>query len=765
MNKDKPVLVRNSNVSLVTSRGCEAIFRIIGHNDSHVFALRLGTAILTSLKAGGKKRTFTAAPPSEHIRDRIVWPREFVEDAMSRGKLLRVAEHGHPEQMNELAFPLGTNSQLDLRRQVVAFIDVTWGDRILSDRRAQAESVKVAADRFSVDEDSVRKWIQRHLFYGKHENALVDHNWLKGAPEVSRLNLKDADGRPIRCGRPPKTQGTFKKKGHQVLRLTGHLLAEYTNFIKEQAYDTDDSFPIIFLRWTLSRVATTRDKEGHRIYVPINPRILPSDQNMKIRGRKLLKEFRDEREAKKPVPTGSKGGSVHDILHDQLPVLQIDGTTADNFLLYGNHRIKIEGRGKPTVLLGVCPHSSAIVGWHVTFGAENGDGYRRCVFNAAIPKTRILMRWKVSHLKGFVYGCASEVFTDRGPGISMATTTSLVGRFRMHASMAAPGTPPAKGPAEEVMGYFQTALAEQPGSIKKTGDQAKDRTRRLTAPDGAISMERFMQALLTAISRRNLLTNASHLLTPDHMKGEISKPVMGSPAEIYKANKLARTGDASWDFAPDDVFRRLCEEKTRKVNRDGLLRHGTHDFSSNELKLFARSYARLHGGASVSIKYYVIPDAPFLLLWELDGFGLGILEPTGKTKKFNEDGTDYSIEYQKIVRKFLGAEAHFIGKEAVVEAEILMKRLIESSRNGVSKMTQDRIDDVEEHADDEIPEYVRDAKPRTKARAVHDRDEVETMVEDFPQMPATPTSPETHVAHPPTYQSSIDDEQELFTDF
>jgi len=762
-------IVLNSNVSLVTGRGAETIYRIIGEDKAYIYLLEIGTALRVQIKTGGKQRVFTPKPPSVHVRDRIKWPRDFYLNALRQGRLVRAAEHGLPDEINGDIIAPGVDAQLDLRREVVSYIETTFKSQIFSDRSIQAKSVQEAAKRFAVDEDSVRKWMQRHLFYGRHKNALVDHDWLKGAPNVLRRDYKDKDGKPIQCGRPRKTQGTFNKKGHKTVRLTGRLLAEYTNFIQEEDDESGADFPVIYLRWTLSRMAATRDKEGNLIYVPIDPRNFPSEQTMKKNGRRILKEIRDIKASKKATPTGLNGGSVHDIQHEQLPTLQIDGALADNFLTFGTRKIKIEGRGKPTVLLAVCPDSEAIVGWHVTYGSENGDAYRRCVFNAAIPKGRLLALWGVPQLKGFVFGCATEVLTDRGPGISMETTTSLVERFRTHASMTTPRTPRGKGPAEETMNFFQEALIDMAGSVKKTGDPDEDRTRRLKAPEEAVSMRTFMQALLKAISRRNLTMDAGHLLRPWHLKAEGTQLVVGTPAEIYNANKRLRTGDSAWDFAPEDVFRRLCEEKYRMVSSNGKLRHETLEFSSSELRSFARSYGNLHGGKSVEIKYYVVPDAPFLLLWELEGHGLGMLTATGKTRKFTEDGTDYSVEYQKIVRQFLRAEGRYIGMREVQIANAAIEKARQSSKGRVSAATQGRIDDVEKNASEceaeAPPEYVSDAKPRAQARAVHAQIEAESMVEDFNQMPKMPEVKKPQPKPVPIFQSSFNDDQDICTDF
>lgn len=753
---EKPVIIRNSNVSLIEGRGRERIYRVLAYNDSHVHVVELGTA--EHVKSGAlETRLFMPNRPSKKVRNRLKWSRSFVDASLADGTLVRVAEHGIPEQMAQRISPSGSCPKLDIRRNVVAHIERYWGDTVFEDRAAYAKAIRTAANRFNSSENATRKWFEMHIFYGRHENALVDHDWRKGAPGVSRRDLRDEHGRPAKLGRRTASEKMFPKSGHKRKRLTKQLAAEYSNFLRQEAFDNNDPFPVVYRRWVASRVAFNRDKDGVLRIYQIDPKNFPGDDNMKRVGRNLLKKHREDRDKVKRLKPGNNGGSAQDIVHDQLPVLDIDGTVASNFILFGDEHVKIDGQGKPTVLLAVDRGSLAIVGWHVSFGPENGDAYLSCVFSACTPKTRELHRWGVPHLGGMVYGCTSEVFIDRGPGISMRTQSSLVDRFRTAVKMAEPGSPQSKGHAEQVMKYFQEELAYISGSTFKTGDTDEDRKRQKHARNGAIPLKQFMQALLMAISRRNLELDAGHLLTADMMKHQVA----ACPAEIYRYNKNRRRGDAAWDWAPEDVFRKLCIPREQKAPK-GIVTLDNRKYTSSELQLYARSHAVMHNDASVKIKTYEIPSAPFVLLWELPGQGLGLLEATESTRKIFEDGLGFSIDYQNDYRNHLRAEAKFIARKHAMAA---INEARGSFAAPVSKAQQKKIDSVESNAAMDVPMNMTAEAPRTQARRRLERQNVDSIISEFSQVPLSEIASTTPIGNRDKARRSIDDTQDLSIEF
>ena len=748
------VIVVNSNLSLVEGRGNERIFRVLGYSKSQVYVHELGV-IKISKSSGQSIRTFVPNPPPRGIRSRLVWHRIEVDRRLAEGKLIRVAEHGIPVQMLRPSASSGSDEKLDLRRQVVAHIESYGRDVGFEDSQRYARLIKDASDRFHVSANSVRKWFEIHLFYGRHENALIDQDWKKGAPGVSRRALRDERGRPAALGRRTDSEILGLKGAHTRKRLTPQMLSKYSNYLRAAAMDGKDRFPFVYRQWLESRVAFNRDSEGSLRAYPVDPKTLPGQDNMKKMGRVLFKKYRLQRDALRRSKPGKNGGSAQDIVQDQLPILDIDGTVASNFILFGDEEVIIDGQGKPTVLLAVDRASLAIVGWNVSLGAENGDSYLNCVFSACTPKERELLRWEVPYLEGFIYGCTSAVFIDRGPGISMKTQSSLVGEFRTAAKMAEPGSAPSKGHAEQVMRYFQAELVELPGSTFTTGDSSEDWKRRKYARRGAVPLKVFMQALLKAISRRNLETDARHLLTPDMMKHN----VLPCPAEIFRYNKARRRGDAAWDWAPEDVFRKLCVRRELKAP-DGKVSLKRHQYSSPELVLFAKSHAAMHTGESVKITTYDIPNAPFLL-WELPGQGLGLLEATPSTQRVFEDGLAFSVEYQNKYRNHLFAEAKFVGLKHAQAAAGAARKMAKAQ---VSTARQAKIDLVERHATSAASLDGGGATTRTQARRHLERGDVNSIM--WVLQPASSGEVERPVAveRVDGLHYSTDDEQDLLLD-
>jgi hypothetical protein len=268
-----------------------------------------------------------------------------------------------------------------------------------------------------------------------------------------------------------------------------------------------------------------------------------------------------------------------------------------------------------------------------------------------------------------------------------------------------------------------------------------------------------MAALLRAISRRNLETDAGHILTPEMMKHKVP----ACPAEIYRFNKSRRRGDAAWDWAPEDIFRRLCIPHKKKAPK-GVIALGNRKFSSPELAVHARAYESIHNGVSVEVKAYEIPNAPFAMLWELPGHGLGLLEATPATKKIFEEGLGFSVDYQEMFRNHLRAEAKFIAlKEAQAAASAAIRNAKASAEGVVSKEKQAVIDTVERNAafDTMADSDVETAK--TKARRYKERQDLNSQTSEFGLKRARETEDArvTQCGKSDDRPSSIDDEQDL----
>lgn len=749
------VIIRWSNLSRTEGRGRERIYRVLAITESFVHVVELGTARWD--KTGAlEARIFTPNPPSKKARNREKWTRCLVKASIDKGTLRHVAEHGIPEQMAQFRSPVPVCPKLAVRKDVVAHIERHGGDAVFEDRSIYASAVRNAADIYNVSDNAARQWFEKHMFYGRHENALIDHDWRKGAPGVGRRDLRDKNGQPVPLGRRTKSEKWLGAKGYPRRRLTKQLLAEYESFIRQEAYDNNVSFPEVFRRWLGSRVAFNRDRDGNIKAYQVNPTNYPTDDYMKRVGRRLLNKYRELRDRGKRPGVGSNGGSAQDIVYDQLPVMDMDGTPIDNYVLFGEDAIESDGEKRPTVMLAIDRASCAIVGWDVSFKPENADAYIACYFSACTDKTRELYRWGVPHLRGMVYGCASKILIDRGPGMADKVHDGVVRGCRAATMIAEPGTGQAKGHGEGVIGSIQEALTNVPGSTHTTGDEKADWNKRRLAKPMAVPFRRFMQELLKAISAHNLGLDVRHLITPDMVKQKIP----ACPAEIFRYYKSRRRGDAAWDWAPEDIFRKLCVKRIKKAPK-GIVTIGSGQYTSPDLQRHARSYAKMNNGDSIEITTYAIPNTKFLLLWELPGHGLGLLNATKATQRIFEDGPDFLIEYQNMYRIQLLADAKFLARSSAQKADSASAI---SSNGAVSKTTQVRIDDVERNAALKMAPMLPKVVSSKRGTLNHELSNANAMISDFvkssPMEPGL-TQSDNSVDETPSW---IDDEQDLLID-
>ncbi|PLY59581.1 hypothetical protein HBH1_02091 [Herbaspirillum sp. BH-1] len=747
-------IIINGNVTKAEGRGQIGVYRVLAVTPKYCHVIKLGTDIVTN-KNGILETVFQPLPPNTKTRARKPWSRDDYDRGLANGSIKNTYEHGIPAQM-KIEIPEGANPELDTKRSSVKAVETFAGDRLLEDGTLYTQALTEVANRFAIGVNTVRERYEKHLFYGGHPNALMDHYWLRGGPGQSRRYLR------VRLGNKTTAEKDIKGTKHTSRRLKDQVYSRFRNFIKDQVERKCFHFPTIFHRWITSRIATTRNKDGDIVRLPIDEKNFQNDDHVKRLGRNYLKKLLNEMAAGKQRRTGSRGGHATDIVHAQLPVWDIDSTVADNFLKFGNREISVEGVGKPTVTLVTCRGSGAIPGWHVSFGPENGDAYLNAVFCASTDKYRELFRWNMTHLyDGMVYGCASEVFLDRGPGVSMRTQTTLVERFRAAAKMAQPGTPEGKGNVEQVMRYFQDALRDIAGSIFKVGDDDEDWMRRKVARENAVTIEQFMQALLTAIYKRNIASDVQHLLTPDMIKSEVP----ASPKDIFQFCKKYTRGDVSWDCAPEDVFERLCVKTLKKAPK-GIITLDKRTFTSTDLQFHTDAMERLNNGRTTQVNIYEIPNAPFLLLWELPGGGKGILEATKNTQRMFEDGGMFSIKFQNNLKKHLFAEARWASRRDVIQANIIATDAVEnaktSSRAEVSNERQDKLFKTERRAENVVPGVSANDTARQKAKAVSDWENGNAMASVGIPGYVPPVKPKIPVSQSRAAVSSIDNTQLLF---
>lgn len=756
LDKDNAIVV-NAIYSLITNDSTLKLFRVLGVNDQFVSMVPIGTKKTVVGPGGFDIDLISTTLPPKVVSARTLWPRKKFERMLSDSTLERESEIGRPEWMNGPKVSDKDDPELEKRRRAVDIVS-KGKDTVLWNTKAYSRAVRIAAKRCGASLHKIRRWFETYLFYGRHPNSLIPRNDLKGAPGASRRHIKG----PL--GAKTKIEKSIPDTKHKRCRLTEKQWKVLDSFIEDEAWETNDPFHVIFKRFLNSQVVTQKCLAGFVRFYPKDMTNFPDNENTKRIGRRMLdrhRQARSEYQADKPGKRPAGGGKAKDITTELLPMWDIDATQADNFILFGDDIVRINNVTKPTVVIAVDRDSGAITGWDVTYRPENGDAYLNCILSGYTPKEREMQRWKVPFLRGLVYGCAYSIFIDRGPG-SSEKTQKACNHLELHSLMARPGDGKGKGHIERVMRYVQEALAYLTGSTFTTGDPDEDRKRRLNAKKGAVTMELYMQALLMAISRHNLEKDAEKDLTVQMTK----EKVLALPAEIFRFNKGRRRGDASWDWAPEDVLRNLCVKYELPVV-DGRVKLLKRHFSSPEL----RFHARWHAGIKKSkheITVYEMPNTPFLLLWDLPGIGMTMLDADDSAVASYEDGFAFSLEIQNIFKDLLRRDAKLLAKkDALRVRKALMAQTL--PQDNVSQKTQKKIDKVEGKKRLADPKATKAAAERKLAeeRARTVMDEINGgKVKSIPS-PAfqEPTEVTSVPAFPTAGPLEVDEDKDIFIDY
>lgn len=752
-------LVRNGIYSLVTNDKGLTLYRVLGFNDSWVSLIQIGTKKVVVGPGGFENDQISIISPPKRTGARVSWPRKTVDNMLADGRLERESEVGRPEWMNQLTITDKDDPALAIRRYAMDVVS-KGTDEILWNETAYAQQLRTAAKRVRAKVDKIRRWFETFLFYGRHPNALMPRNDLKGGPGGSRTHVKG----PL--GAKTNLEKSIPDTKHKRSRLKRHQWKVLDSFIEEQAWETPDPFHIIYKRFLNSQVVTQKCLEGFIQLYPKDMTNFPDTENTKRIGRRMLKRHRlarSEYQLDKPGKRPVAGGKSTDIVTDLLPMWDIDATQANNYILFGDDIIAINGVTKPTVVVAIDRASGAITGWDVTYRPENGDAYLNCILSGYTPKEREMRRWKVPFLRGLVYGCAHSIFIDRGPG-SSERTQDACNHLGLHTLMARPGDGKGKGHIERVMRYVQEKLAYLTGSTYTTGDADEDRKRRLNAKKGAVTMEVYMQALLMAISQHNLEIDVEKNLTVLMTK----QKVLALPAAIFRFNKGRRRGDAAWDWAPEDVLRKLCVKHTLDVV-DGRVKLHKRHFSSNELKFHARWYTGIKNSKHV-ITVFEMPNTPFLLLWDLPGIGLSMLDADEKAVATYEDGFAFSVEIQNIFKDLLRRDAKLLAKKDELRVrKAFMAQTQSEPQDNVSRDTQKKIDKAEEKKRLADPKAAKEMAERKLAedRANALLGEITTSTTRSIPGPAFQEPPE--VTYPPAFTTAVpedeDEDKDIFIDF
>ncbi|ORC47438.1 hypothetical protein B2G74_20100 [Burkholderia sp. A27] len=606
---------KNSNLNIVTGKGEQLLVRYLGEDASHVYLVQLGSVqdgLLTLIRDPDTKK-YRSARSIEDMRDfkarRLVW---------------RVEEAGIPRGMQEF-LPKDSDEEKSLadKQKVIDHICDVHGDAPFKDKKIYAMAVRDAANKYDLSEKTVRKYYEHYLFYGGHEYALVERHWDKGAPGVSRHGAQHEDGTLIESGRKTFAQILDPLSTLSRMQFPVYLKERLAKFVQREAHVPGVTIAATARKFLRGLRGHNRGADEKKQSFPVDPRKLPSERNTV---RHVTPIFKAERAKLALLRSSERGlGYSAQIARGDLNVVDIDGTVADCFVRVGDATVSINGVLKPTVLLAVDRSSRAILGWYVTYRAEDADSYLACVFSACTDKEDELARWGLAHLDGMVYGCPSAVFVDRGPGISIKVRDALVDRMRQRLLMAEPGQGKAKGDVEQMMDYFQEEIAGLSGAThgepirgrgrEKDAARKRNREKLRDATAGAtLTLEEFMRALLTAISRYNLHGDMRRLRTRVMLEANVP-PV---PKHMFLFNMAMRAGDAAWELTEEMIIRRLAK-RIDTLAPGGMVSLNKRVFTSTPLQNRAVEYEALNNGRSMPFVGYETFTSKLHLLWDDDG--------------------------------------------------------------------------------------------------------------------------------------------------
>jgi hypothetical protein len=681
----RPIYAQTGNWNRKDWLGNQGIFRVLAEDRDRIIVVQIGYI------EHGEFKSYRTPTTKQRIK---IWGRDTTDQAVEKGDLFHIDERGIPPAMRAARVPeSGEDLDYDRRKAIVNYIEDNWGDEVLKDNGCYIRAIKVTATHFNTDGHSVRRWYTRYLFFGRHANALVAQTWNRGAPGKSRRDLKYDDGTYVPRGCKPKKQ--IDEGDTRDLRklMSPKLYREYHTYLKIHAWGTGDRFPVVHERFKAQRYAFNQDPiTKERVVHQIRISRLPNDKYMRKVGREIYRHERDARDKARRNkdefrPTYVKG-SARDIVHEQIPVLDIDATSIANGVLFPDLPDEVREHGKPTVYLGVCRGSAAIVGYYVTFEPENGRGYLAGLFSCYTPKDRELLRWEVPYLKGFVYGCTAKVFFDRGPGIGKLVL-EIMEKLRTNMLMAAPYRPQGKGHVEGAMGNTQRDLSDLPGSTFTRGSAEKDKIYLKKAKKQAVSLKVFMQQLLTSISDHNLKMGSAR----DHTPHMVKSSVIPCPADIYWYNKGRIRGDASqqWLWSPEKIFRTLCSTQVLKAPNGVVTLKGKRvSFTSAALEDYWDSYVRRHG-VTPEVTVLEVVQSTDHAMWEQPDGTLGALHATSRTANAYGDGTELTIAASNRKRSSLAYDG-------LIRGLAIEQEKIDMTAGRVSKEKMKKVKKVDQNA-------------------------------------------------------------------
>lgn len=688
---EPPVYNRYSTWVLIDNRGPQEIYRILLADNEHVYLLKVGGM------DGSKPLYFS---PSKRASDRIRKARLECDKLYYLQRFRAVHDSFVPVQMEDGVCPLAHEEMFQSKIEIVSYALSEWGDLLIQSKHVYANAINSLVSQFGFSDVSIRRWIETNYFYREHHNAMLNRTWEQGGNNPSQNNKperkprKGNDKSTSRVGRPVSSIRIGMSEVHDKKILAPRIATLMRNYIRKEVWETIQPYRFIHRRMLDEcLVSYNKGKNGEILKHKIDENKLPPPKQLMRIGRR----FFNEALAYKAATTGKirgpefqkNGGSANDIVHDGLPIYDMDATIADNYLLYGDDIIEIDGCKKPTVIIAKDRVSKAIVGLYITFRPERAEGYLGCLISACMRKESELALWEASHLDGIVYGCPSGIFVDRGAGSSYMVTDTAVKQMHTSVIFAKPGTPQAKGGVENVMGRFQAVLSEViTGSYFPSGDIDYDKVLKRHAEDGAIPIKVFMRALWEMASQHNLKANTESVLTPGMMR---NSKFSSNPRGVFNYYKERRRGDISWDWTLETMIRKFGNSDGKSLLApDGIVTKAKKKFSSFALVRIARAHKQQYGETYQGI-FYSVPNAPSVMYWESPEGRLVELEAKNETLATYTPGHEWLHEYENMRRNHSTANA-------LKEYAASEKKNWNARKNDVSKDTQKRMVSIDKRS-------------------------------------------------------------------
>lgn len=538
-------------------------------------------------------------------------------------------------QIDEVIQPTWMHGELDKAAQnnvTFKWAKIAWmleegKDLIITDQFERKRLVNEAAKLAQEEASYIRQLLTRHLYFGGHVNALMN------AKQYSTKDTSRPRASKVKLGRPNSNVVLGIDSSYEGADMNNYYYRELALILNEDFVLDDISLAKTFVRYRLRLRGFNKDKEsGENVSFPVDPKKIPENAVLYKWAGKIIKELQlirdkigEEEWSKKHA---AQRGHAQDLTHGVVDIYDFDGTPFNMVVRYSDD---IPYVGKPCLLVAIDRRSMAIVGFFVWLKQEDGYSYKQCLFNAFTPKDEILARYKVPHLKGFVYGPCEHAFFDRGPGISIDTSEAVTERVRVDGLITKPRDPKGKAAVEYIIGRMEKEIADIVGGFERT-DTARAKDKHAKAERiASVNFEKFMELILTFISDYNLYQKVD--LTDEMLKSKNLTRPKPNPKSVFLWYRSQRRGDAAYLWPREIIYKRLIGSVERTLDA-GMVHMEGAEYSSTELMAYYESCRASMGSnaKSLSVKIYRIEESNKFLLWEKDDGTLWQLEQKERSR-------------------------------------------------------------------------------------------------------------------------------------